>query len=84
MYYIKRRYPLWWEKCNYILTGALSSGVAMSSLLVYFVRATGHDLCWWGNILDSQEIKGRRDTPARLNAEDVLGGYVGLRKGHFP
>lgn len=84
MYYVKRRYPMWWEKYNYILTGALSSGVAMSSLMIFFVRYHGKDIEWWGNKLSSQGIEGYRNGPSWLLADTAPGGYVGLRKEDFP
>lgn len=84
MYHIKRQYPLWWEKYNYILTGALSSGVAISSLLIFFVRFTGHDIDWWGNNLATQGMEGMKNGPTWLKVENAPDGYVGLRKDQFP
>lgn len=84
MYHIKWHYPLWWEKYNYILTGALSSGVAISSLMIFFVRFKGNDLDWWGNRLDSQGMEAMPNGPTWLKAEDAPDGYVGLRKENFP
>lgn len=84
MYRIKRRFPLWWEKYNYILTGALSSGVAISSLIIFFVKFKGHDLDWWGNRLSRQGIEGLNNGLSWLKAEDAPEGYVGLRQGQFP
>lgn len=84
MYHIKRNYPLWWDKYNYILTGALSSGVAISSLLIFFVSFKGFKLDWWGNRLNSQGMEGMRSGPTWLKAENAPDGYIGLRKGNFP
>lgn len=84
MYHIKRQYPLWWEKYNYILTGALSSGVAISSLIIFFVKFKGYDLDWWGNRLTQQGIEGLANGLPWLKAADAPDGYVGLRKGDFP
>ncbi|KAF8000666.1 hypothetical protein HF325_004455 [Metschnikowia pulcherrima] len=58
MYYIKNKYTLWWEKYNYILTSALSSGVAFSALVIFFVQFHGGELDWWGNNLSSMGIEG--------------------------
>lgn len=84
MYHIKGRYTLWWEKYNYILTSALSSGVAFSALLIFFVQFNGADIDWWGNRLSTMGIEGAKVRPAWLNAADAPGGYVGLREGNYP
>lgn len=85
MYHIKRHYILWWEKYNYILTSALSAGVAFSALALYFtVQYNGHDLDWWGNRLSTLGIEGSKTHPSWLHATDAPGGYVGLREGNFP
>lgn len=84
MHRIKRRYTLWWEKYNYILTSALSSGVAFSALMIFFVQYSGASIDWWGNRLSYMGIEGAREKPAWLNAKEAPGGYVGLREGNFP
>lgn len=85
MYYIKKNYLLWWEKYNYILTSALSAGIAFSALLIFFtVEFNGEELKWWGNQINHQGIEGARTQPAWLNATNGPDGYVGLRKGNFP
>lgn len=84
MHYIKKRYTLWWEKYNYILTSALSSGVAFSALVIFFVQFHGGEFEWWGNDLSSMGIEGQRIKPSWLDAKDAPGGYVGLREGTFP
>lgn len=84
MYHIKRKYTLWWEKYNYILTSALSSGVAFSALVIFYVQFNGGTLDWWGNRLSDMGIEGARERPSWLHAADAPGGYVGLREGNFP
>ncbi|KAM9891577.1 hypothetical protein OXX79_010627, partial [Metschnikowia pulcherrima] len=84
MYYIKNKYTLWWEKYNYILTSALSSGVAFSALVIFFVQFHGGELDWWGNNLSSMGIEGQRVKPSWLQAKDAPAGYVGLREGTYP
>lgn len=85
MYYIKKRYLLWWEKYNYILTSALSAGVAFSALLIFFlVQYNGESLDWWGNRLSDMGIEGAATRPAWKHATEAPEGYVGLRKGSFP
>ncbi|KAM9912117.1 hypothetical protein OXX69_002849 [Metschnikowia pulcherrima] len=84
MYYIKNKYTLWWEKYNYILTSALSSGVAFSALVIFFVQFHGGELDWWGNNLSSMGIEGQRVKPSWLQAKDAPAEYVGLREGTYP
>ena len=56
-YLIRRRHFSWWLKYNYILSAALDSGVAVSSLFMLFalqypkngsIGATNVQT-WWGN-----------------------------------
>lgn len=83
MYHVKRRYTLWWEKYNYILTSALSAGVAFSALLIFFtVQYNRDDLKWWGNTVSRMGNEGTQR--AWLDASKAPGGYVGLREGSFP
>lgn len=85
MYHVKRKYLLWWEKYNYILTSALSAGVAFSALLIFFsVQYNREGLDWWGNRISNMGIEGASVRPSWLNAKEAAGGYVGLREGHFP
>ncbi|KAK9357579.1 OPT oligopeptide transporter protein-domain-containing protein [Lipomyces starkeyi] len=50
MWYIRRRYFPWWSKYNYILTSALSTGVAISGVVIYFAfQYKAVKLNWWGN-----------------------------------
>ncbi|KAK9319373.1 OPT oligopeptide transporter protein-domain-containing protein [Lipomyces orientalis] len=61
MFFIRRRYLSWWTKYNYILTSALSAGVAFSGILI-FVSLTlprAH-LKWWGNTVSTAGVDGRR------------------------
>lgn len=85
MFHIKNHYLQWWEKYNYLLTSALSAGVAFSALLIVFtVQYNDQGLNWWGNRIDSQGIEGGKASGVWLTAADAPGGYIGLRKGHFP
>ncbi|KAI5969094.1 OPT6 [Candida margitis] len=85
MYWIKKNYLLWWEKYNYILTSALSAGVAFSSLLIFFtVQYNSREIKWWGNTVSEQGIEGGKLPAIWKDASTAPDGYVGLRKGHFP
>ena len=85
MHRIKGRYLQWWEKYNYLLTSALSAGVAFSALMIFFtVQYNGDELNWWGNNVSSQGIEGGKVQATWLKAENAPDGYIGLRKGQFP
>ena len=51
--YCIRRYRFrWWMRYNYILSAALDSGVAVSSIVIFFCLLYprgGIQLKWWGN-----------------------------------
>ncbi|CAN3373931.1 hypothetical protein DIURU_005565 [Diutina rugosa] len=84
MYYIKTHYLLWWEKYNYILTSALSAGVAFSAILLFFTfQYNGSEPKWWGNWAHHRGVEGTGGV-AWLNATAAPDGYFGLRHGHYP
>ncbi|KAL2830529.1 OPT oligopeptide transporter protein-domain-containing protein [Aspergillus cavernicola] len=46
---IKRRRPAWWSKYNYVLSAALDSGVAVSTVVIFFcIILPAGPLKWWG------------------------------------
>ena len=57
-YVIRRRHFSWWAKYNYVLSAALDSGVAVSSLLIFFTLVYPANGTiglnsiqnWWGNV----------------------------------
>lgn len=55
MYYLRRYKTAWWEKYNYVLSAALTGGVAFSGIIIFFaVQYHPISLNWWGvNILGS-------------------------------
>ena len=81
MYWLPRHRLAWWEKYNYVLSAALTAGVAISGLVMFF--AIGYNpvsLKWWGNTVSGAGVdgsgKGILPIPAR--------GYFGPEKGSFP
>lgn len=84
MHVIKKRFFAWWNKYNYVLSGALDAGVAFSSIIIFFsVQYHAKDINWWGNTVNDYGVD--YDAPSRLNATaDAPDGYFGPRKGHFP
>ena len=84
MYYIKRRYLTWWEKYNFVLSGALGAGVAFSSIIIFFaVQYHDKSISWWGNNVMYAGLDGA--SPSLYNATaQAPDGYFGPRIGHFP
>lgn len=40
----------WWQRHNYVLSGALEAGLAFTGVLLYFALGLKHvSLSWWGN-----------------------------------
>jgi OPT family small oligopeptide transporter len=81
MYWMPRHRLAWWEKYNYVLSAALTAGVAISALVMFF--AVGYNpisLKWWGTTVSGAGAdgagKGLLPLPAR--------GYFGPEKGTFP
>ncbi|KAK0649579.1 OPT oligopeptide transporter protein-domain-containing protein [Cercophora newfieldiana] len=81
MYWLPRHRLAWWEKYNYVLSAALTAGVAISALIMFF--AVGYNpvkLNWWGNTVSYAGVDGKNvgllPIPER--------GYFGLEKGAFP
>ena len=57
MYYIKRRYTLWWQKYNYLLEAGFDSGVALSALVQVFALGWNNiAISWWGNNISKAGI----------------------------
>ena len=85
MYYVKKNYILWWEKYNYILTSALSAGVAFSALLIFFtVKYDSLHINWWGNEVFNYGAEGDNGPLSWISVESAPEGYFGLRRGEFP
>ncbi|KAJ0306310.1 hypothetical protein COL516b_004768 [Colletotrichum fioriniae] len=81
MYWLPRHRLAWWEKYNYVLSAALTAGVAVSALVMFF--AVGYNpiaFKWWGNTVSGAGVDGSQigilPIPER--------GYFGPEKGSFP
>ncbi|KAM7187691.1 OPT domain containing protein [Rhypophila sp. PSN 637] len=83
MYWLPRHRLAWWEKYNYVLSAALTAGVAISALVMFF--AVGYNpvkLDWWGNKVSWTGIDGR-GTAGILEIPKER-GYFGPERGSFP
>lgn len=57
-WYIKRKFPQWWQKYNYILSASLRVGVAYAALIKFFSTeyTSTVELNWWGNTVSSNNL----------------------------
>lgn len=81
-YFIRRRYTSWWQKYNYLLYSALSSGYIYGALILFFATGYKHlvNLNWWGNTVSFDGIDGIG--AALKPIPDV--GYFGPAPGSYP
>ncbi|KAI5967420.1 hypothetical protein CANMA_003063 [Candida margitis] len=84
MWFLKSRYLAWWQKYNFVLSGAMDAGVAFSAIIIFFaVQYKEVDLDWWGNNVMWSGIEGMGGQ-GRLDAADAPEGYFGLRPSQWP
>lgn len=77
MYYLKRYKTAWWEKYTYVLSAALSGGVAFSGIIIFFaVQFHPVSVQWWGNNVTASGIDGHVGRQALLT-ELPAKGYFG-------
>lgn len=87
MYHIKRRYPAWFEKYNYVLECAFDAGVAISGLiqtLAFAFLAKSVSINWWGNSVSTQgaDYRAYNQNGTLLPIPDV--GYFGPSPENYP
>ncbi|KAK9471923.1 OPT oligopeptide transporter protein-domain-containing protein [Dipodascopsis tothii] len=83
MYVIRRRYLAWWEKYNYVLSAAMTAGVAFSAVIIFFaVQYNDKAISWWGNSIGDAGIDGGVGQQTRLPLPER--GYFGIEIGHYP
>jgi hypothetical protein len=81
MYWLPRHRLAWWEKYNYVLSAALSAGIAVCSLVMFFALENNHiTVVWWGNTVSSAGVDGSGIGLLPLPER----GYFGPEKGSFP
>ena len=88
MYYIKSRYPAWWEKYNYLLEMAFTCGIAISGLVQTLASKFGpapmSAPVWWGNTVSTAGIDYKMYNSQAALKIVPKGGYFGLPPGEFP
>lgn len=54
MVYIRRRWLAFWSRYNYVVSAALSTGIAIAAVFIFFAVAYhGIEIDWWGNSADT-------------------------------
>ncbi|CAK7229702.1 hypothetical protein SBRCBS47491_007337 [Sporothrix bragantina] len=80
--YFKPRWPGLWSEYNFVLSSALSSGIAVAGLVIFFaIQWPGIQIDWWGNSVSYQGCESKLD-PCRLSYL-TEGEYFGPRIGDF-
>ncbi|TVY81115.1 Sexual differentiation process protein isp4 [Lachnellula suecica] len=51
-YWIKRRWPGWWQTYNYVTAAGLDSGLVISTIIIFFAITLPNVTIpqWWGNV----------------------------------
>ncbi|KAJ8098188.1 OPT oligopeptide transporter protein-domain-containing protein [Lipomyces tetrasporus] len=81
MFYIRRRYLAWWAKYNYIISSALTAGVAFSGILIFLaLQYKPKRVKWWGTTVQSAGIDGA-GTATLKDIPEI--GYFGLPEGSW-
>ncbi|KAF8706824.1 OPT oligopeptide transporter protein, partial [Rhizoctonia solani] len=58
--YIRKRYIGWWQKYNYVLTSALTCGVAIAAIVTFFaLQWAGIEIDWRGNSIVNEGCDGK-------------------------
>ena len=88
MFYIKRRFPEWWEKYNYLIESSFNVGVAFSGLtqeLAFNFGKKAISLDWWGNTVSLAGMDYQLyNNNASLYTIPKPPGYFGPAKGQYP
>ncbi|GAM91309.1 hypothetical protein ANO11243_093580 [Dothideomycetidae sp. 11243] len=80
MYWLPRHRLAWWEKYNYVLSAALTAGVAVCALVMFFaVEYHPKSVIWWGNTVSGAGVDGKSFGILPLPVR----GYFGPEKGSF-
>ncbi|KAG9100511.1 hypothetical protein FRC06_004058 [Ceratobasidium sp. 370] len=58
--HIRKRYLGWWQKYNYVLTSALTCGIAIAAIVTFFaLQWAGIEINWRGNTIVSEGCDGK-------------------------
>ncbi|OBA20920.1 OPT-domain-containing protein [Metschnikowia bicuspidata var. bicuspidata NRRL YB-4993] len=83
MYVIRDRYLNWFKKYTFLLSGALTAGVAFSSIIIFFaVQYHDKSIDWWGNSVSYSGLDASGFS--NLDPSTAPDGYFGPRAGNYP
>ncbi|KAJ3495330.1 hypothetical protein NLG97_g3470 [Lecanicillium saksenae] len=81
--YLRKRFLGWWSKYNFVLSAALSCGIAISGIIQFFAVAYGdHEVSWWGNDIVQSHCEDPRNVACRLK-QLGKGEYFGPAPGTY-
>jgi hypothetical protein len=82
MYYIRRFKTAWFEKYVYVISAALTGGVAFSAIIIFFaVQYHPKEVSWWGTNVVLSGVDGGAGQSALL--EDLpAAGFFGPSSWH--
>ena len=86
MFHIKRRYPAWWRKYNYILEAAFDIGVAVSGTIqtpAFGFTGTNFPK-WWGNTVAQAGVDFQSYNQKAPLLPLPEKGYFGLDPDQYP
>ena len=59
--YLRRKYPGFWKKYNFVVAAAFPAGIAVSAVVIFFALQLpkgGFSIDWWGNTVVGQGCDG--------------------------
>lgn len=76
-FFIKRRYPNWWQKYAYVLTTSFGVGIAISAVIIFFaVQYKPVNVpAWWGNTISFAGVDGGSIGTCTLKQVDPAIGH---------
>jgi len=80
MYFIRRYHFGWWSRYNYVLSAAMDSGVAVSTIIIFFCLAFpkgGTAFHWWGNTVYTTTLDGKGASYITLAKGQTFGYPMG-------
>ena len=86
MYHIKRRYPAWWKKYNFLLEAGFNVGVAVSGTVQTLAFAfSGKKVPdWWGNKITTAGVDFEMYNQKGALLPLPKKGYFGLERDEIP
>ena len=87
-YYLKRKFPAWWQKYAFLLYGGIAVGVTIAGLIVTLVFSFGagqrKSLEWWGNTVQQAGVDYELYNNIGAYKPIPEKGYFGLDPQDYP